>query len=104
VLKAAIICRCIDIPDTTGVAFNAFPRIPTTQMKKIYEVLQQKETELQQLQKDIEALRVAARLLSDDNNTETAASRPPSSSAPKPRTATAVADTPGPAAVVRHFP
>jgi hypothetical protein len=73
-------------------------------MKNIYEVLRQKENEIQQLQKDIEALRVAARLLADDNDTETAASRLTSSSAPKPRTATAMADTPGPAAVVRQFP
>ncbi len=36
-------------------------------MKNIYDVLRQKEAELQQLQKEIEALRIAARLLSDDN-------------------------------------
>ena len=37
-------------------------------MKNIYDVLRQKENEIQQLQKDIEALRVAARLLADDND------------------------------------
>lgn len=35
-------------------------------MKNIVEVLRQKEAELQQLQGDVEALRVAIRLLSDD--------------------------------------
>jgi len=36
-------------------------------MRDINEVLRKKETELQQLQKDIEALRVAARLLTDED-------------------------------------
>ena len=35
-------------------------------MKNIYEVIRQKESELQAIQKDLEALRVAARLLADD--------------------------------------
>jgi hypothetical protein len=35
-------------------------------MKNIADVLKQKEIEYMQLQKDIEALRVAARLLADD--------------------------------------
>ncbi len=35
-------------------------------MKNIYDVLRQKEAELQQLQKEIEALRIAARLLADE--------------------------------------
>jgi hypothetical protein len=39
-------------------------------MKDIYVVLRQKEQEAQQLQKDIEALRVAARLLADDNDAQ----------------------------------
>ena len=37
-------------------------------MKNIYEVLRQKEAEIQQLEKDIEALRVAARLLADEDD------------------------------------
>jgi hypothetical protein len=37
-------------------------------MKNIYEVLRQKEAELQQLQKEIEALRVAARLLAEEGD------------------------------------
>ncbi len=35
-------------------------------MKNIYDVLKQKEAQLQQLQKEIEALQIAARLLSDE--------------------------------------
>jgi hypothetical protein len=37
-------------------------------MKNIFDVLRQKEAELQQLQKEIEALRVAARLLAEDSD------------------------------------
>jgi len=35
-------------------------------MKNIFDVLRQKEAELQQIQKEIEALRIAARILSDE--------------------------------------
>ncbi len=42
-------------------------------MKNIYDVMRQKEAEIQQLQKEIEALRVAARLLADDTEMTTAA-------------------------------
>jgi hypothetical protein len=38
------------------------------QMKNIYEVMRQKEAEIQQLQREIEALRTAARLLADEND------------------------------------
>ena len=80
-------------------------------MKNIYEVLRQKENEVQQLQKDIEALRVAARLLADDNDAEPVSSRSVSSPIGTPRvTAAAVtasvkpADTLGPAVGIRQFP
>jgi hypothetical protein len=59
-------------------------------MKNIYEVLRQKELEVQQLQKDIEALRVAARLLADDE-AEASSSRPLTSSATTPRISAAAA-------------
>jgi len=36
-------------------------------MKNVYEVLRQKELELARLEKEVEALRVAAPLLSEDN-------------------------------------
>jgi hypothetical protein len=71
-------------------------------MKNIYEVLRQKELELQQLQKDIEALRVAVQLLSDDNHTG-AGGRPATSSVTEPRMVNP-ADTLGPAARIRQFP
>ena len=37
-------------------------------MKNIYDVIRQKETELGQIQKEIDALRVAARLLTEEND------------------------------------
>lgn len=37
-------------------------------MKNVYEVLRQKELELARLEKEVEALRVAAPLLSDDKD------------------------------------
>ena len=47
-------------------------------MKNVYEVLRQKELELSRLEKEVEALRVAAPLLSDDKdaNPEATASKP----------------------------
>jgi hypothetical protein len=76
-------------------------------MKNIYEVLRQKENEIQQLQRDIEALRVAARLLADDSELETV--RPAASSGTAPRVSSAAvaakpADTLGPAVGIRQFP
>ncbi len=71
-------------------------------MKNVYEVLRQKELELARLEKEVEALRVAAPLLSDDkemlaegtNNKPTLASAPqqPIRMTPPP-----VAATPAPA-------
>jgi hypothetical protein len=76
-------------------------------MKNIYEVLRQKELELQQLQKDIEALRVAARLLADDGDAETASSRSMGSVA-APRISPAAvgkpAETMSPTTGIRQFP
>ncbi|MFB3814617.1 MAG: hypothetical protein ACE14L_10940 [Terriglobales bacterium] len=48
-------------------------------MKNIYDVLRQKEAEFQQLQKEIEALRIAARLLADDNDARAASAAPAAS-------------------------
>lgn len=55
-------------------------------MKNIHDVLRQKELEIQQIQREIEALRVAARLLADDNDTDAPALRTavPSTAAPRP--------------------
>ena len=54
-------------------------------MKNVYEVLRQKELELARLEKEVEALRVAAPLLSDDKElqSETTGNKPTlASSAP----------------------
>ncbi len=45
-------------------------------MKNIYDVLRQKELELQRLQREIEALRIAAPLLAEDTDVEPAAAKP----------------------------
>ena len=45
-------------------------------MKNVYEVLRQKELELARLEKEVEALRVAAPLLSDDKDAMEPASKP----------------------------
>ena len=47
-------------------------------MKNVYEVLRQKELELARLEKEVEALRVAAPLLSDDKEAvaDTTANKP----------------------------
>jgi len=57
-------------------------------MKNVYEVLRQKELELARLEKEVEALRVAAPLLSDEKEsaTETAISKPTlTATAPAPQ-------------------
>jgi hypothetical protein len=52
-------------------------------MKNVYEVLRQKELELSKLEKEVEALRVAAPLLSDDKEAaaDTAINKPTLASA-----------------------
>lgn len=45
-------------------------------MKEVYEVLRQKELAVSRLQKEVEALRVAAPLLLADGEAEATASRP----------------------------
>jgi hypothetical protein len=44
-------------------------------MKNIYDVLRQKDAELQQLQRDVEVLRIAARLLAEDGDADAADGR-----------------------------
>lgn len=55
-------------------------------MKDINEVLKKKETDLQQLQREVEALRIAARLLSEEVETVTAYARPAPANAYAPST------------------
>jgi hypothetical protein len=50
-------------------------------MKNVYEVLRQKELELTRLEKEVEALRVAAPLLSDESSLETDHNKPTLASA-----------------------
>ena len=45
-------------------------------MKNVYEVLRQKELELARLEKEVEALRVAAPLLSEDKEVTSEAPKP----------------------------
>ena len=74
-------------------------------MKNIFDVLRQKEAELQQIQRDIEALRVAARLLSDDGDPRPEPAMRPAAvpstpeSMPRSKSATPVFD-----ASTRQFP
>jgi hypothetical protein len=53
-------------------------------MKNVYEVLRQKELELARLEKEVEALRVAAPLLSDDKDvgSDTVSAKPTLTAAP----------------------
>ncbi len=62
-------------------------------MKNIYDVIRQKELDMQQLQKEVEALRLAARILADDGDSSLE-SYPKTTttgiaSAPRPQTMTA---------------
>jgi hypothetical protein len=51
-------------------------------MKNVYEVLRQKELELTRLEKEVEALRVAAPLLSDEKEQQMEAPKPSLAAAP----------------------
>ena len=44
-------------------------------MKNIYDVLRQKDAEIQQLQRDVDVLRIAARLLAEDGDADVADGR-----------------------------
>jgi len=52
-------------------------------MKNVYEVLRQKELELARLEKEVEALRVAAPLLSDDKEALEATNNKPTLTTPQ---------------------
>jgi hypothetical protein len=54
-------------------------------MKNVYEVLRQKELELTRLEKEVEALRVAAPLLSDEKEPVAEAPKPTLTAAPAPQ-------------------
>ncbi len=78
-------------------------------MKNINDVMRQKELEIQQLQREIEALRVAARLLADDSDTEAPAARPAITNSAVPRPTPIVTKPADPvfaqsASGIRQFP
>ena len=52
-------------------------------MKNVYEVLRQKEQELMRLEKEVEALRIAAPLLSEEKEMQTDISKPALTAAPQ---------------------
>ena len=54
-------------------------------MKNVYEVLRQKELELTRLEKEVDALRVAAPLLADEKEQMAEAPKPTLASAPTPQ-------------------
>jgi hypothetical protein len=54
-------------------------------MKNVYEVLRQKEQELIRLEKEVEALRVAAPLLSEDKESLIEVPKPAVTAAPAPQ-------------------
>ncbi len=54
-------------------------------MKNVYEVLRQKELELTRLEKEVEALRVAAPLLSEEKEQLAEAPKPTLTPAPAPQ-------------------
>jgi hypothetical protein len=45
-------------------------------MRNIYDVIRQKESDIQEIQKELEALRLAARLLADDPKVDVEPPRP----------------------------
>ncbi len=79
-------------------------------MKNIHDVLRQKELEIQQIQREIEALRLVSRLLADDPETEASAVRtsvPSAVAAPRPPAVMAKPTDGGftvPQAGIRQFP
>jgi hypothetical protein len=54
-------------------------------MKNVYEVLRQKELELTRLEKEVEALRVAAPLLSEEKESLAEAPKPSLAATPSPQ-------------------
>ena len=53
-------------------------------MKNIFDVLRQKEAELQQIQKELEALRIAARLLAEEGDPRAESAMRPAMVPPAP--------------------
>lgn len=78
-------------------------------MKNIHDVLRQKELESQQIQREIEALRLVMRLLADDGEAQASGIGPSLASSVGPRPAAVVAKPAdsgfgSPQAGIRQFP
>ena len=75
-------------------------------MRDIYEVIRQKEADLERIQHEIEALRLSAKLLEDGSrpSTAVASSAPTNVYAPKPQPATQPIAAPAAWASAKQFP
>jgi hypothetical protein len=72
-------------------------------MKDIYDVIRQKEADLERIQHEIEALRLSAKLLEDSVRTSASATVPLYSTTPKPSSAQPVS-APAAWATAKQFP
>ena len=63
---------------------HLFSNVIGARMKNVYEVLRQKELQISRLKKEVEALRVAVPLLSEDHDGNENKPRLASSTAPQP--------------------
>lgn len=74
-------------------------------MRDIYDVIRQKEADLERIQRDIDALRLSAKLLEDSARVATPAAVPAyTASQPKPQSSTSAATTPNSWASAKQFP
>jgi hypothetical protein len=72
-------------------------------MKDIYDVIRQKESDLERIQREIEALRLSAKLLEDSTRTSPQPSVPVYSATSKP-SSTQPASAPAAWATAKQFP
>lgn len=72
-------------------------------MKDIYDVIRQKESDLERIQREIEALRLSAKLLEDSARTSPSAAVPLYNATPKPSSAQP-APAPAAWATAKQFP
>lgn len=73
-------------------------------MKNIYEVIRQKEQEITEIQRQIEALRIAARLLADDDGEDTYPARAAANGTSGPQRAPAAPLATAAAGALKEFP
>lgn len=74
-------------------------------MRDIYDVIRQKEADLERVQREIDALRLSAKLLEDSARVPTPAPLPAyTANQPKPQSSTPAAATPNTWASAKQFP